>query len=312
MPITNNNIPGIDMPPWEVLQPMPYASTSEGYCVANDLRGSDRFIYAFFSNQVFYRYDTWANSWQLMAQPAPSISSGYSGCMAFDPSQGSAGCIWLLFNQYYGSAHLFKYDIAANTWTEKSAVGLPTLSNGQSVVHPCTSYDAGGDDDALYLITGSDNLFYKYSIYGDIWTSSLATSPASLDSGKNLAWVPGWDPNKLIAIRGYNKQIYVYNISANSWSELSYYPNGENFIAGTYATPRGIDQPKLIIHRANSAQILELNLNEGQLKSMGDMILPDTMQKTGNRMAWAKPSGIEFLYVNPVGDSAWIRTPLFF
>lgn len=67
MPTTNNNKP-VDMKQlWQQVEPAPTASSALS-AMATSEDGSDRFIY-YLVGALFYRYDTYANSWQKLAAP---------------------------------------------------------------------------------------------------------------------------------------------------------------------------------------------------------------------------------------------------
>lgn len=67
MSLTNNLKPQVDLPVWEWCRFAPTASVAlSGMATADD--GSARFIY-YISASTFYRYDTYADSWQQLATP---------------------------------------------------------------------------------------------------------------------------------------------------------------------------------------------------------------------------------------------------
>lgn len=67
MALTNNLKPQVDLPVWEWCRFAPTASVAlSGMATADD--GSARFIY-YISASTFYRYDTYADSWQQLATP---------------------------------------------------------------------------------------------------------------------------------------------------------------------------------------------------------------------------------------------------
>lgn len=172
MPVTNNNVPIIDLPIWEMLQTQPAASAA-GVCFATDRRGTGEFIYAFFSTSSFWRYSLKANTWQQLASPGVLGGSGTlaTADMVFDPSQGTAGRIWLFLGN--GTTNAFGYyDIALNTWTQRAITGLPsTFGTDSDLVHTCSTYNAAGNDDYIYLVGNNALTLYRYSIAGNSWTT---------------------------------------------------------------------------------------------------------------------------------------------
>jgi len=63
--MTNNNKPQIDLPVWEWLRFAP-TSTSPLTALTTARDGIERFIY-YFNNQQLYRYDTYADTWQMLS-----------------------------------------------------------------------------------------------------------------------------------------------------------------------------------------------------------------------------------------------------
>lgn len=85
MSVTNNLKPQVDLPVWEWCRFAPVASaTLSGMATADD--GSSRFIY-YFSTTTFYRYDSYADTWQQLSAPnvAPVtiLSLRYTGFRGF-------------------------------------------------------------------------------------------------------------------------------------------------------------------------------------------------------------------------------------
>lgn len=122
MPIANNNIPGIDAPVWEQLPSAPAASAA-GVAMVDD---NDRFIYYLISATAFWRFDTWAQTWQQLANP-PGGTLAAGSCLRFVKQMGSQvagvvyGSVYALIAS--GSAVVFyRYDIATNTWSAALSV----------------------------------------------------------------------------------------------------------------------------------------------------------------------------------------------
>jgi hypothetical protein len=323
MVIINNNIPGIDLPVWEFLQQMPSVANSYGSCICNDLRGGSRFIY-YCMDTYFFRYDTWANTWQRLANALNYGPAQAATNMVFDPSHGDQGSLWLLLG-YSNSAYLKVFDIATNTWSMKSVTGLPnTTSNWYppvSLIHTCDEYSAGADDDALYLIKSNESYLYKYSIANDVWTSVGAsrTINSYFNYGGKLLWQPGWDASKLIILRGGDTtEIYVYDLIADTFQRVQYNPEMEIFGTGLFVIPRGMDTSKLLIQSGygTTAKIFELDLQSNIItpKTTLPINLSYPSVAPSQRMCYSKFGGIEFVYTCEAGlaDSPFIRTPLFF
>lgn len=138
MAVTNNNKKMIDRPMWEQLAYAPAASAI-GTCQAND---GSRFIYTLFSATSFWRYDTWADSWQQLANP-PSGTCGagttirYTGCMGGQSAAGEVnGGIFAVIANATAPAFAW-YNITTNVWGALSAVNLPaTFGTEGSLTYP--------------------------------------------------------------------------------------------------------------------------------------------------------------------------------
>ena len=120
MAVINNNKLILDRPMWEQLSFAP----ATGVAGTNLVDDGSRFIYNYFQTSAtaaqFWRYDTFADSWQQLATPA--TQTGTVANMVFTKSVGGQ-----FSGQVFGSVYLFvgngitcyfyKYDIATNTWS---------------------------------------------------------------------------------------------------------------------------------------------------------------------------------------------------
>ena len=129
MPVSNQARPMIDRPEWEQLS-FALATGIAGTAICDDTK---RYIYLLNQTSatvsVFYRYDTWMDSWQQLATPA--TQTGTVNAIIYTPSVGGQwsgdyfGSIYL-FNGNGTTAYFYRYDIATNTWaTALSVVGIP-------------------------------------------------------------------------------------------------------------------------------------------------------------------------------------------
>jgi hypothetical protein len=98
------------------------------------------------------------------------------------------------------------------------------------------------------------------------------TSPGvtTFGAGNNLLYIPGYDVDKLVRIRGgASKDIDIYDISSNVWSLLSYTPASETFTTGTMATAfTDSDRVYILIGTADvggSQRIFELDLTNNTM-----------------------------------------------
>ena len=140
MPVLNNNKYMLDRPMWEQLSFAPVTGIA-GSCNCDDNR---RFIYNYFQTSAtaaqFWRYDTWADSWQQLATPA--TQTGSVGAIRYVESVGGSfggttyGSVWLLIGN--GTiAYFYKYDIATNAWVAMSIASVPaTLGTDFAFSYP--------------------------------------------------------------------------------------------------------------------------------------------------------------------------------
>ena len=140
MPVLNNNKYMLDRPMWEQLSFAPVTGIA-GSCNCDDNR---RFIYNYFQTSVsaaqFWRYDTWADSWQQLA--TPPTQTGTVGAVRYVESVGGSfggttyGSVWLLIGNGT-TAYFYKYDIATNTWQTMSIASVPaTLGTDFAFSYP--------------------------------------------------------------------------------------------------------------------------------------------------------------------------------
>jgi hypothetical protein len=318
MPITNNNLPVIDLPVWEILQPLPIAS-SIGVCMCCDKRGSGRTAYLLISATQFWRYDLYANTYQQLANP-PGGTVGGGTVMTFDPSQGTAGVVWALISSGVGAPTWQMYDIATNTWTVKSVVNLPaTFGTDAGLVHTDSTYNAAGNDDFIYLIGNAGTVLYRYSISGNAWIATLAAVPAAVGAGCSIHWLPGYDTNKLVALRGAaSNNIYEYNISGNTWASVTFQPTTETFTTGTMACTRGGGTgSRLLVQKDATMRVYELAFTAPAtatfLPVVTQYLVTPGAAIAGDRFFYVKEAnGVEFLYFGVPTSSVLLRTPLFF
>lgn len=140
MAVINNNKYMLDRPIWEQLSFAP-ATGVAGSCNCDDNR---RFIYNYFQTSTtaaqFWRYDTWADSWQQLATPA--TQTGSVGAIRYVESVGGQfggttyGSVWLLVGNAT-TAYFYKYDIATNSWSTMSIANVPaTLGTDFAFSYP--------------------------------------------------------------------------------------------------------------------------------------------------------------------------------
>jgi hypothetical protein len=315
MPFSHNLKPGIDLPIYQWLRFMP-ASSANGACMCNDERGTNRFIYFLFAANSFWRYDTWADSWQQLANP-PSFTFGAGTAMVFDPSRGDQGYIWLLGPSSSSPYAIFAfYDIANNTWTSRAAPSGLSAQWGTdaALVHTCSAYNSSGNDDYIYLIGNNSTVFYRYSISANTWTT-LAGLPAGAGAGCAIHWDwgPGGDADKLYVLRGAGTStIYGYSISANSWTTVTYNPATETFTTGT-TTAYDYSRRRIWIVKDNTHRMYYFDLATMTIFPGGLWPYVSGNAIVGDGLCFVKtPDGAEYLYYRRQSGTEFWRTLIFF
>jgi hypothetical protein len=308
MAITNNNKPTIDLPTWEVLQPLP-AAAAAGVTACHDKRGNDRYIYIMISATSFWRYDVRANSYQQLASP-PGGTLGAGTCMLHDPVNGY---IWALITSGTGAPTWQYYSIAANTWTARSVTNLPgTFGTDGSAVFPCIPY-GGASNDLIYLVGNAATVFYIYTISSNTWATGTAVTAAP-GAGCALVFLPAYSTTKLICLRGgATATVYEYNISTPGWSTLTFVPATETFTTGTMITTRwGTD--KIIVHRNATGICYEMDMSALTITPLcTEYLLAFGAAHVGDRLFYViTADAIEFLYIGLHTSANMLRSALIF
>jgi hypothetical protein len=298
MPVTLNLKKGIDLPVFQWLRFLP-ASSAAGACMCNDERGTDRFIYMLLGATSFWRYDTWTDSYQQLANP-PTLTFAAGVAMTFDPSRGTAGYIWLFAPLNASPWCVFAYyDIATNTWTSRAVPsGLAAQwGTDTALSHTCSALYAAGNDDYIYLIGNNSATWYRYSISENAWTTMTPALPASAGVGCALVWTWGYNADRLYYLRGGGSaSLYYFTISTSVWSaDIPYVPKTETFTTGTssaYDTLNRIYMQKDSTHRMYYYQ-----LTEDKIYPAGMMPYASGTAIVGNGLVYVKtPDGAEYLY----------------
>lgn len=255
MPITNNNKRMIDRPIWEQLNSGP-ANTAAGACIVDD---NSRYIYSIYSASSFWRYDTWADTWQQLASP-PGGTLSAGSCLRYVAEMGTQyngvvyGSVYALIAN--GTAAVFyRYDIATNTWSAALSVANipanwgtvgrlvipePFLNALQGGYHGATSLNtakltaeavAGASSlsvEALPLALPANAVLNFGTLTAPLWavlTAAAAAGATTLSVSPLLASIASaasayWYADLYLFGNGA-AQVYRYNIASNTWSVTS-------------------------------------------------------------------------------------------
>ena len=316
MSVTINLKPLVDLPIWQQLQFLPVSSIL-GMSMCNYKKGysavHSRYVYYLASATSFWRYDTVANSWQQLANP-PGGTVGAGTTLTYDPSAGTAGKVWALISNGTAAPTFQVYDCALNTWTARSVTNLPaTFGTDAVLTHTCSTYDVAGNDDYIYLIGNNATVFYRYSISGNSWISTLTAVTAAPGAGCALIWTPGWNTNRIVCIRGgATATVYYYQITENNWTPITYIPATETFSTGTMAAHK-IGSDSIYIQKDITGRIYKLDLTNSILRpvttltkvTMGTAIVGDRLLHTESE------DGVPYIYLGQHTGPYFFRVGLF-
>ena len=187
MAVVNNNKYMLDRPMWEQLSFAP-ATGAAGTCNCDDNR---RFVYHYFQTSAtaaqFWRYDTWADSWQQLATPA--TQTGTVGAIRYVESIGGSfggttyGSVWLLVGNAT-IAYFYKYDIATNSWSTMSIASVPAnIGTDFAFTYPEPQLN---NNSPVYHSGVTKTISTSASVAVGATTISVNTLPVALVSGTRL------------------------------------------------------------------------------------------------------------------------------
>ena len=311
MAVANNMMTTLDIPMWEILLTTPAASAA-GVTMCTDPRGTARYVYVLISATSFWRYDTWTNSYQQLANP-PGGTVGAGTCMCFDVSTGR---VWALITNGVATPTWQYYDPPTNAWTVRAVTNLPaTFGTDGYLAHTDTTISATGNDDYFYLIGNAATALYRYSIAGNTWLASLTAATGTSGAGCGLVWLPSYGAgDRLVRFRATASAILdYYSIAGNSWTTLAYQPATETFTTGTLVEPGDVSTSQyLYIQRDALGRIYKLDLTTLTLTLVATQYLVASgAALVGKRLTYVRSAdGIEFLYLWLHTSSTMVRTCL--
>lgn len=231
------------------------ANSAAWACVDDD---AERYIYKLLSATSFWRYDTWKNTYQQLANPAGTFGAGttirYTKMVGTQLVWIQYGTIYALVTSGTGAATFQKYDIATNLWATLNVTGFPaTYGTDASLLFPTPLINAY--DPAWYhtwvlrtITAGGTALVNATSIpvsalpealpigarlnFGTlaspIWATLTAAAAAAavsitvapLVAQVTIASTAQWYGN-LYIIGNANTQMYRFNLGTATWSTTS-------------------------------------------------------------------------------------------
>ncbi len=308
MAVTLNLKPGIDLPVYQWLRFTP-ATAAAGNCVSSDKRGIDRYIYMLLSATAFWRYDTYSDSYQQLANP-PSLAFGAGVSMTFDPSQGAEGRIWLFGPVSSSPYAVFAYyDIGTNAWTTRNVPSGLAAAWGTDahLSHTCSAYHIAGNDDHIYLIGNNATTWYRYSITGNSWSTMTPALLGSAGAGCSMIWEWGRNPDKLWIMRGGGSVIfYEYSISGGTLTTLTVQPTTETFTTGS-GIAYDPDDNRIYIGKDATHRFYYFDLETNRIIPAGMWPYTSGTAHVGDGMCWVKTfDGARYLYYRrQAGNEFW-------
>lgn len=159
---------------------------------------------------AFFKYDIASGEWSSLPEAPLAISAGST-------LRNVNGTLYVMRGG--GGQQFYKYNIAKQSWMIPNVGLFGGWFRGNDV----RTYGYGadiikGDGNNYYLTRGNfDNIFAKYnSATGE--TTKLADAPAGFYLGGKLAYES--THNKIYATANYyNRKLFVYDITTDTWSE---------------------------------------------------------------------------------------------
>jgi hypothetical protein len=254
MPVVNNNLRMVDLPVWEQLAPAP-ANSAAGVTMADD---NVRFIYILFSATAFWRYDTWTNAWQQLANPTGG-TVGVGTTVRYSKQIGGQfngevyGSVYALISNGVAAPVLNRYDIATNVWSNLSVTGIPaTFGTDAKISYPepfYNGYIGGYHSPVLQTITttalanaGATSIsvsalpvalpvgtILNFGTYTApvlaVLTAAAAASATSITVAALIASVPNASAalyyNEMYLVGNGATVIYRYSVNTNAWATTS-------------------------------------------------------------------------------------------
>ncbi len=301
-------IQGTDEPIWQQLRTWPASPSGYYSDIVADDRGTNRYLYMFINpTYKFWRYDTYTDSWQVLADPNGTYSLYYGIRMTYDPSRNR---IWSL-HQNSGYNPVFQYyDITNNTWTSINNPDTPGYwASGGSLIHTCTDYNNQGDDDKLYFYAA---YLHTYSIQNDTWTDSQYI--AGSGTGTNIQWLWGYDKYRKFVFLT-SSILYSDHISQQTFNVESYLPTAIDTAGGTYhkfsvGTSIAYDGDKRIyIGNGQWQRFHHLQLDEGRYYVTCAINKPTVLMEQHSLKYIKATDNTKYLYWNQ-SDQLFYRTKI--
>lgn len=175
----------------------------------------------------------------------------------------------------------------------------------------------------MYLVGNNSTTIYRYNLGANTWSTTSANSanpafplvPGTVGAGCSMRWLPMFDKDYLYIIRGGGtNNIYVYNLSTNTMTSETYFPNTETFSTGSTVATRSLGgvTSTFLIQKDVSMRVLEYNPGtQRMLPKLNQWLYPTGTAVVGDRgTCLTSPSGIEFYYLLLSSSTGFVRCAL--
>ena len=194
------------------------------------------------------------------------------------------------------------------TITDNDATSL-TVAAWTTQPDNTSYYVIEGNDDYIYVSGNNATAFYRYSISANTW-STMTVAPATRGIGHSLDWIvnisdSSWnnESNNLVGRYIYSfrgtatSTLSRYDITTNSWENLTYGNQAETFTTGSCACA---DRNEIYISKENTGRVFRYIIPQNRIESFGTFPYPNSTAVAGNKM-WTynyteKDDYVKFVY----------------
>lgn len=212
---------------WKEITPSSNIGDRAGHSIVFDSK--DNVFIAFGGNDgVQYCSDTWiytlmTNSW-VNANPSSNPKKRGGSSVVYDSNNDKT----FLFGGYSGSVFYndtWIYDYSSNSWSEKITAVSPSNRSGASIIYDSKTNKIvlfGGGISGTYY---NDTLIYDLSL--NIWINMTPSLAPSRRTGASMVYDTENEKSILFGGLGdeggnvYYNDTWVYDVSTNSWTELT-------------------------------------------------------------------------------------------
>jgi hypothetical protein len=202
----------------------------ESHALAYDSTNKLFWVYGGYHSTQGYKSDLWkfnpaTNQWAQVTPSggSPNIRTQHS--MIFDPTTGTTGCLWIFAGMNASGTRineLWKYDISANTWTQKGTTSPPTARSEHTAI-----FDSVNSTMLVYggwNGSSNNNELWKYTPSSDTW-AQITFSGTITGRREHCAIYEGGSTQLMWVWGGYTgsstNELWKYDVVANSFTQIT-------------------------------------------------------------------------------------------